>query len=408
LPNKVLITSRRRDFKADYPVKVSGMRRDQFDELTRTTATKLGIISLLGLAYLDNLFEQSNGHPYVVKVVLGEVSRSKRTGSVERIVSRHENILDALFERTFSTISPTAQRVFLTLCNWRSMVPRLAVEATLLRPDNEHMDVEEAIDVLERSSLIELFRGEGSDDEFIRVPLATQIFGSRKLIASPMRPAVDVDTEFIRSFGAMQPADVNRGLSPRIERLISALSERVVAGDSIESHVAILEHVASKYPTAWLNIARLHIESPDPETQRRALTSIERYLEVNPDDSEAWRQYAQHARNLGDFSREINAMFRLAERPGAPYGDISNAANLLNRFLNERVLSFDVDERRAMLERVIGLMRSRIAEADANDHSRLAWLYLNLGNLDEARNLAAKGLVLDPTNPHCLRLMQKH
>lgn len=42
-PNKVLITSRFRNFKGDYPVEVGGMTRDEFDQLALATAVRLGI-----------------------------------------------------------------------------------------------------------------------------------------------------------------------------------------------------------------------------------------------------------------------------------------------------------------------------------------------------------------------------
>jgi hypothetical protein len=66
----------------------------------------------------------------------------------------------------------------------------------------------------------------------------------------------------------------------------------------------------------------------------------------------------------------------------------------------------DGDEKRAMIDRVAGLMQLRISEANATDYSRLAWLYVNIGQLNKARQLAAKGLEFDPTNSYCLRLME--
>lgn len=407
LPNKVLITSRRRDFKADYPVSVGGMRRPQFDELVSTVASKLNVMNLLSSTYLEELFDESDGHPYVVKVILGEVSRTRQVGKVRRVIASHENILDALFERTFSSISPAARRVFLTLCNWKSMVPRLAVEGTLLRPRNEPMDVQEAIDILERSSLIEIFRDEEAGQEFIQVPLAAQVFGSKKLRVSPMRPAVDADTDILRSFGAMQAVDVAKGLGPRIDRMTNELAEQMQAGKSVDEGIAVLEYLAGHYPRTWLSIAALYFEAPNLALQQKALTAIERYLEYSPQDLEAWRRYARTARHLKDREREVNALLRIADLPGISYGDISIAANVLNRYLSERLLPVDGDEKRALIDRVRRLMQSRITEANATDYSRLAWLHLNLGETEIAMELAGKGLKLDPTNTHCLRLAQR-
>ena len=59
-----------------------------------------------------------------------------------------DEALLALFERSYNRLTPAAQRVFLTLCNWKSSVPALAVEAVLLRPENQRIDVQGAISEL--------------------------------------------------------------------------------------------------------------------------------------------------------------------------------------------------------------------------------------------------------------------
>ena len=76
LPNKVLLTTRMREFKADYPVVVTGMTRDEFEELALGTAARLGVQKLVTKAYLGALYEESDGHPYIVKMLLAEVARS--------------------------------------------------------------------------------------------------------------------------------------------------------------------------------------------------------------------------------------------------------------------------------------------------------------------------------------------
>lgn len=46
LPNKVLITTRTRDFKADYPIEVGGMTREEFSKLVNEVAVRLNIRGL--------------------------------------------------------------------------------------------------------------------------------------------------------------------------------------------------------------------------------------------------------------------------------------------------------------------------------------------------------------------------
>jgi len=55
-PNKILITTRHREFKADYPIEVYGMTESEFEELVEATATSLGIKHLLTDRYLRDLY----------------------------------------------------------------------------------------------------------------------------------------------------------------------------------------------------------------------------------------------------------------------------------------------------------------------------------------------------------------
>ena len=119
-PNKILITTRNCSFKADYPVEVGGMTKGEFDELVEEVSDRLGIGKLVDGAYIDQLFEETNGHPYITKVLLGEVASTGQRLSPRRVVAAKDAMLDALFDRSFAGLTPAAQRVFLTLCSWRS------------------------------------------------------------------------------------------------------------------------------------------------------------------------------------------------------------------------------------------------------------------------------------------------
>lgn len=64
LPNKVLITTRVRDFKADYPIEVSGMSWDEYVQLVSEHSRRLGIAPLSN-SILKELYSESDGHPYI-------------------------------------------------------------------------------------------------------------------------------------------------------------------------------------------------------------------------------------------------------------------------------------------------------------------------------------------------------
>lgn len=148
LPNKILITSRFRDFKADYPISVGGLKREEFDSLVQKSSNYLSIADLLTQQFREDLYYETGGHPYVTKILLGEVAKEQKLGDIKRIVSENDDLLVALFERTFTIISPAAKRLFLTLCGWRSIVPAIGVEAILQARITEKFDAEEALEEL--------------------------------------------------------------------------------------------------------------------------------------------------------------------------------------------------------------------------------------------------------------------
>lgn len=408
IPNKVLITSRIREFRGDYPVEVRGMTREEFRELATSTADRLGIAAILNDKFLEELYEESDGHPYVAKVLLGEVAIRKRPPSLERVIANRDDILDALFERTFTAISPAAQRVFLTLCNWRSIIPRLAVEAALLRPINERMDVAKALDDLELSSLIEIVGEAEPASQFIRVPLAAGVFGRKKLTVSSMKTAIDADTEVIRMFGAARIHEAGRGLGPRLDWLVASLAERAQSGVDISEEVAVLEFIARNYPPAWLRVADLFDEFPQPaEGAVRSVGILKRYLETNPDDVEVWRRLAETSIRAGDAEGELHARVQVAEAPESSMHDVSLAANRFNSLAAAGALSIGLDERRTMAGRMLALLQRYVDHADATTFSRLAWLCLHLNDLDAASEYTLRGLELEPYNHHCRRLAER-
>ena len=256
LPNKILITTRYREFKADYPVEVSGMSETEAGQLIDATALRLQIGALLTTEYRGEIFDEADGHPYIIKILLGEVAKARMLVKIERIVAGRDEILDALFERTYAGLQPVAKRVFLTLCSWRSLVPQLALEAILLRPANEKMDIETAVEELISSSFIE--RVIASDEAtFLDIPLVASVFGRRKLKISPMKAAIDADVEFLQQIGATSTSALRHGVRPRIEKFFENVASRVVSGSlEFAAIVPSLQYICRQYPSAWLTLRR--------------------------------------------------------------------------------------------------------------------------------------------------------
>jgi hypothetical protein len=413
VPNKVLITTRSREFKGDYPVEVPGMTKRECDELVDSTSRSLGILNLLTSSYREDLYRESDGHPYVVKILLGEVAKAGRITKIERIVAGKDQVLDALFERTYSFLSPGARRVFLTLCNWKSIVPQIAVEAVLLRPSNQRMDVEAGINELVQSSFIEISASNKDNTPFLIVPLVASIFGLRKLAVDQLKSAVEADTKLLQALGATQQSDIRHGIAPRVYHLFRHISEnakRGIGSVPIEEYIPVLSFIAREYPPGWLYLASIYEQNGLGQNLDAAKDAIKGYLQNSSEPFEsqrdAWSRLANLCRRTNDYSGEVHALLQMNLLPGASFSACSEAVNRLNRLFNQEY-ELDTEEKQIVGEKLASVMAERIEEGDSTDCSRLAWLYLHLRDEKSAKYFTELGLEQDPNNVYCLRLAVK-
>lgn len=407
MPNKILITSRlNRSFKADYPIEVGGMEEDECQILISEVSRKLRIEPLITEDYRKKLISESDGHPYIIKVILGEVAVQHKATDVKRIIADKEKILEALFRRTFITLSSAAKRVFLLLCSWPSMVPELALSSVLLREENEWLDVDKAIDELSKSSFIEIVEREG--DVFLNVPLAAMLYGQKELEVSADKLQIMRDKDLLIEFGADTKRG-RKGLGPHIERKFKAVAKRISSREELKSEIPMLEGLAFKYPKAWLMIAELYQEYDDFDN---TISAFKEYLKTDISEVEkvpVWGKIIALCQKTDNWEEESAAIASIVQNTNTPFEQISRCAQRINEYYYNH-LTIDTSGReikQSFVEAVVKAMEKRQLEADANDYSRLAWLCLNLNNEIKALEYADKGLELDPNNTHCQRIHDK-
>ena len=413
-PNKVLITTRARDFVGDYPIEIGGMTDDEALDLIDQHAKRLGVEALLRPSYKDELIRESDGHPYVIKILLGQVAKDRRAVKLQRIVASAEHLLTALFERTYDRLSPASERVFLLLCSWRVFVPAVAVEAVLLRPGNERFNVATALSELRRFSLVEEVQSGAEDEVFVGVPLAAATYGRRKLVASALKVAVEEDRKVLMEFGAGKREDAHRGVLPRIERLVKTIAAKVSADPkALDEFVPVLDYIASRVPKAYELLADLVLEAGDAlDSREQAKRYLRRFLEVADvqEKQRAWRQLADLCRASGDVIGEVHALAESALLPIVRPEEIGALANQINNRIYELRRGQGVDEAwspevRLLIERAASSMDRQISKLSATDCSRLAWLYLNSGNAARAMDVVRIGIRRDQQNEHCQKLL---
>ena len=416
-PNKILITTRTRAFVGDYPIEIGGMPSEEAKVLVEQHARRLAVAQLLTPEYVDDLISQANGHPYVMKILLGDVAKERQLVAPKRIVASRSELLRALFERTFVSLTPAAQRVFLLLCSWRVSIPEIAMEAVSLRSGGDDYDVLRALEELDRYSLVDRVWNDGHEG-FVRVPLTAAEYGKGKLRVSPYRAAVEEDRKYLFEFGAGRPGrrdDADAGVYPRIENLVRAIARRASDdADALTRELPVLEFLANKVPRAYLRLADLVLEvagTSDPE--RKAARYVSRFLETvqGSERLSAWTRLAELCRKQSDVAGEVHALSELAlasMAEGASVGWIVNQLNGRVRTLkSEHRHEIRSEGVREMIEDVVEAMERQLSTLDATDCSRLGWLLVNIGETERALDVAQHGLKKESSNRHCQNLVSK-
>jgi hypothetical protein len=387
------------------------MTESESRELIDSTAAPLGIRDLLTAAYVSALHREADGHPYVMKVLLGEVAKARKLVKLERIVGDQDHILAALFERTYERLSPAAKRLFLTIGRWRSIVPVVGLRAVVLRPQNERIDVDAALGELEKSSLVEVHVSEQDQQEFVSAPLAAALFAQRKLRADHLKSAIEADVQALRDFGALQETDLRHGLRPRVRQLFRAASDRAAKDPAtLEADMPVLEFVARSFPEAWLWVADILESVGGQRALEKTRAAVRGFLEEEGTDEaqrhHAWDKMADLSRREGDPRGELHAWAEYAGTSPTLDG-VSLAANKINTVLRQRLVSLDRDEKRVLVDRVLDAFEKFEAEATGTIFSRVAWLCCNVGDEERARDFTSRGLKRDPDNEHLANLASR-
>ncbi len=406
-PNKILITTRLRNFRGDYPLEVQGMTDAESRLLIDRTASHLRIKHLLNQSNISEIVTQSGGHPYVIKILLGEIADKNQFRSPRHVVAGSGDILTSLFERTFKTLSPCGQRIFLTLAGWNSAVPRIALEAVMIRSTEERVEVEIGIEALLHYSLAEAREAEDGQ-EFISLPLAASAFGKQQLQVNVLKSAIQADIQVLQMFNPSSIADVNLNLSRGLESCVKRISDRIDRGEQFDEYRPIIEMVCRAYNPGWLLLAKWRLERGMDEDIEEAIEDIRQFLQRDdsgPDSARAWHMLANAYYRRQDYLGEIHAYVERAQFESVPFDDVSNTANLLNRRYTE--LELPIDGKRQLAQTLLDRLESRISEAKADDLSRMAWLAIHLSQTDKAREFASQGLSMHPENEHCLNIAQR-
>lgn len=410
--HKLLITTRQRFFQGDFSVQVEGMGIREFESLVNREKIKLGVSLQDG--QIKELFKESNGHPYITKILLGEM-KTRRYRKASPLLRRKEDILSALFERTFDQLSNDARHIYLLLCKWSSLVSFVALDLAVNSNGNdmERVDVEQATDELTDYSLVKRYESEWSEDWiWFDVPTPSRLFGRNQLIADSLRFSIETEFEKIQRFGVCTPKDKMDALRPvdrywlsirknvlrylkRTDNLINALGE----------YYPWFDRLGSSVPQLWSWLAySLEAEQRGSEAEKFYRKAITTAGQGHPHISNLQLDLAKYLEARGKDKQALEYWVYWACSDNSTIDDLSYVANKVNEWLYRGLVKLKEEERKILLNDLVKNMERRSDEASAQDFSRLAWLYANIKEPEKGLVAAKSGLKLDHNNQDCRKV----
>lgn len=418
LPNKILITTRHREFSTDKPIEVEGMKFDEFKKLVFFVSQELKILEIVTDKVINELYKISLGHPYVVKILLGEISNTKNTSNLNRVFENKEQILQALFERTYDSLKPLSQKVFQILCNWRSIIPEIALEAIIvcnpMELEEEQMldfDIKDAVDELKRFSFIEILNPK-DEYRFINVPLAASFFGLSKLKANPNRAQIQAYTKLLQEFGASQAVQINDGIEPRIRYFFSSVKQKSVSEDDLNSkYLTIVQFLCRRYNKSWLFLADIYENRFDNKEKTKKCYKEYLRTEVNDEGKEIyWDRLAKLYQQSGKIDYYYQTLIDKYDYKNCALFKITDLAKDISTTIkNKQFTRIDKIVRHEILNKLIKLIEdnNEYNKATATQIGGLAWLYLHAGQIEKAKKIAKTGLLIEFNNPTCREILYK-
>lgn len=404
IPNKILITSRQRAFKGDWPIEVGGMEFDEARELLRRLAASLQVERIVTESVIGEIFEYTDGHAYVMRVLVGEVARDRRWVPLKSLVPRRGDLLGAVFERSFNRLSTDGKWIFLTIAGWRSAVPEIAL---LVVTGQRGVDVEGGIDECLRLSLID--RHELADGQYCyATPELARLFAKKKLEGDPDRLVIEEDLHLLREFGVIKVGEAcTRSGDVLIERFLQGClsSAPGSSSDQLGKMDSIMVKVAEAWPKGWPIVAEFRKVAGLAEDE--VSYALRRAVEELPQDKSAWLARAEHAQTQGDEGTRIASLVSAVEAAPRDAALIRDVALQLCQYVDAHKAEIPQARRGVYVASVRSHMEKIATELDATGLSRLAWLFLLEGNTDGAWKYANMGIERESTNRHCLNIVER-
>lgn len=407
LPNKIIITTRFRTFKGDYPIEIKGMTKEQTFNLIDSQCKLLGLIKYINIDNKESIFIESDGHPYIIKMLLNGYSKTKCITDITRKISSRNDVLEALFERTFLLLSEAAKKVYITLALWRSPVSEIALISVLESSNYDGLDVDDAISELVNFSFIERTEGKQSPDAILRMPKASYHFAQGKIKTSQYLYEAKEDIEILRLFGVSNGTNFN--LEQRFIVFFHNIIQRMTNNhNNYKKFIDILLFICQKVPQLYF-YAGVSLLSKIPDEARNFLIY---YIENNnlcEECAEAWIYISNIDKEKNDSETYIYDLVRA----GMIYCEfnidkVGDVAKKISYYISSNNIDVYLGNVKKNIYTYAEAIREKIKDIeDENIYSQCAWLYLNIGEKQKAKELVNIGISIYQNNKHLIGLKKR-
>lgn len=408
-PTKVLITSRRRSYAGDLPIEVGGLEVSQAEELMVREGRDRFCESLLTPKVRAKLFEVTDGLPYPLKLAVAQIASGLPLERVLGQLRSDRSLLEALFRRSFDLLEEPARYFALLVGNSQGRVPELLARTAVARRGYRFADAEEPA----VGQAVVTRMGSVSGEYSYSTPSTAREFLKLEATLSELSERVTEDTRFVREYRryAQHPGTQYAGQIAR--EIAGRIFEAEMTGVSTEDLVGLLEHLGEVEPAAFIEVCNVRAKAGEPV--ERQIEALRRGLEVRLGESQLWYRWAELERGEGRVDRAFQ-LLRQGIEASEHLDDIvllvdGMLAMSSTEAVKEAVWRGDADRFPALRAGAAALEGFR-DQLDPTQMSKLAWLYLILGNKADALELVFRGLRVEPSNRHLValqaRLRERH
>lgn len=388
-PSKVVITSRH-DFKGDFQVQVRGMEPTEAALLIRSAARGAGREGLVDDQVINRICDKTQGHPYAMKLLATSVESKAGLVSLLSTTFGDERLLDALFRRSVSEVGEEAEFVFLLASRFPGGVSEPALRVATAPED---IGLAAALETLRQRSLIE---ADDSTGLYV-MPAMAREFARRIAVGHIHGVSVNEAERYLKCWAGLIPGDVDQA-ARAMEVSVHANGPTSAGRDTADT----LSLLAEYDERAWVRLARsLNASGGDAAAIDDA---FKRAVESDPSAAHVFNEWAD---TTSDPDMRIRLKVQAVTADPSNFKLASNVAQLLNRLRASDKRRYTKLAWTGLMEPVAAALQSHLQQLDANDCSRLAWLYLTLAKEGAAKQVVRHGAQVDADNYNIVNLADR-